>query len=395
MKLLSRAIELLLISSFVFLASGCPKGNYKKTVPVVLPVEKKVLSDELGFDYSTLQEAASKIIPRLETESDTPDLRPMDALVTLLEHDPATLDYDFKAMVDSGYLHITTSDDGNLRYYYWDTGMGDAMPDWENVIQFRDGGEPYAYRGSILDFVTPGQDDAGPGCAVSKIVTAPTIKNGTYYLVNAYAGEATNLEYAMVVPVQIADGQIVSLNVFPGEANAGADRNVTWREYDPWNWYERTDGAGFKWIYNYDATARTLYVPVVVDNSITDRYNLYTLENGMYVYGGEDGGFWLHPTLRHFKNLEVMFATPQFMVRIDRLDDGSYRYASWSDELSMVGQPDIVLFNGNYDPAENTYSFFNGSFEYRIHPGAEVDELTVFEGDKKILSENRVDRFER
>ena len=143
-------------------------------------------------------------------------------------------------------------------------------------------------------------------------------------------------------------------------------------------------------IYAYDRNFKTTYVPIIESVDPTDRFNLYAYENGSFVNVGEDGGYWLHPSIRNFKRLEVFFATPQFMVRIDRMPDDSYRYASWSDETVMIGQPDIILYNGSYNSENNSYTFTNGSYEYRVQPWAKEDELTAYENGKKILSETRI-----
>lgn len=51
---------------------------------------------------------------------------------------PSTLNYDFKALQDSG-LRIATSEDGLFRIYSWDTWTGGTMHFFRNVFQYKAG----------------------------------------------------------------------------------------------------------------------------------------------------------------------------------------------------------------------------------------------------------------
>lgn len=41
-----------------------------------------------------------------------------------------------------------------------------------------------------------------------------------------------------------------------------------------------------------------------------------------------------------------MWQTEKFTIRIDELDDGHYRYASWAKGKTLADKPDLVLKNG-------------------------------------------------
>ena len=75
---------------------------------------------------------------------------------------------------------------------------------------------------------------------------------------------------------------------------------------------------------------------------------------------------WLHPSIREFKQLELLFCTKDYRIRVDMMDDGTYRYASWSKNVSMEDIPDIVICNGAYDEGSRTYSFENDGFQYNV-----------------------------
>lgn len=374
-------MELLLITSFLFVAAGCPTKKPGRVVELQLPTDVGELYQDLGFEYAGLKEAEEEIIAL----RDSAGLLPHAQLTTLLSHDPATYDYDFPGLCDSAGFYVKESPDRNLRFYGWKTGETDGIATWENLIQFRSADRTYVYLGSVMDFSGQESFPVGPIGDVQEIALPDGAKG---YLLRVRWNETADLERSMLIALSIGEAELLTADIFPEDSEG---RNVSLRQYSLKCWNKRSDNNS-DGLYNYDSNLKTVYVPEVDGVDPTDRYSLYVLENGRFNYVGDDGGFWLHPTIRDFKRLEVMFATRQFMVRIDRMPDESYRYASWSDEVDMIGQPDIILYNGAYDPETNTYSFTNGSFEYRVCPGAPVDELTVFQKDEKILSENRISK---
>jgi hypothetical protein len=87
----------------------------------------------------------------------------------------------------------------------------------------------------------------------------------------------------------------------------------------------------------------------------------------------------LHSSLHQYKNLVMRAKTDSHLIRIDRLEDGSLRYASWSNESQQKAdiskQPDIILYNGVYNEETNEYTFRNGNFSYTINNN--FDDLVV------------------
>ena len=106
-------------------------------------------------------------------------------------------------------------------------------------------------------------------------------------------------------------------------------------EYDMW--YNSNPKGGF---FAFNKADNTLYLPlieIVFRNGGTDykegydRYLIYQFDGEHFVYKGKDGGFWLHPSLRKFEALESVGKTKDYLVRIDRMAHGKYRYAAWKN----------------------------------------------------------------
>lgn len=54
----------------------------------------------------------------------------------------------------------------------------------------------------------------------------------------------------------------------------------------------------------------------------------------------------LHSSLKEFKTPILSFETENYRIRIDKLDNNEYRYASWIKSASKNSKPNLILFNG-------------------------------------------------
>jgi len=105
----------------------------------------------------------------------------------------------------------------------------------------------------------------------------------------------------------------------------------------------------------------------------------------------------IHESLKSFKEPILVIKTKKFKIRIDLLEDFTYRYASWSIDSEMSEPPNLIVKNGTLIPDGNggnhRYEFINGSYRYTCivnvigvndTPSA---ELVVFQNDKVILKQ--------
>lgn len=106
----------------------------------------------------------------------------------------------------------------------------------------------------------------------------------------------------------------------------------------------------------------------------------------------------LHSSLKSFKNPIYQFKTKHYLIRIDELENGKYRYASWKNNQNESEKPDIILTNGILEfsgsGGNHTITFKKGNFKYivyRFHIGASDTpeiSLSVEEKNKEILNED-------
>lgn len=77
----------------------------------------------------------------------------------------------------------------------------------------------------------------------------------------------------------------------------------------------------------------------------------------------------IHSSLSVFIDPICILTTKKFIIRIDEISEGRYRYASWKADAKMTDKPDLVLMNGEYFPdgsgGNHYYKFTNGKYTYQ------------------------------
>jgi len=102
----------------------------------------------------------------------------------------------------------------------------------------------------------------------------------------------------------------------------------------------------------------------------------------------------LYPTLRNFEEPVLIASTSGFRIRIDQMQDKSYRYAAWKAAASISTPPDLVLGMGEktYDGSggNHQYTFLNGQYVYIcsievLGEGEAPGELIVRKNGRDVL----------
>ena len=105
----------------------------------------------------------------------------------------------------------------------------------------------------------------------------------------------------------------------------------------------------------------------------------------------------LHTSLQNYQEPILEWKTKKFRIRVDKLDDNNFRYASWSIDKLPSDKPDLVLTRGEviFDGSggNHAYIFTSGVYKYQCNvsmmgsynspPGT----LEVFKGSHLILSQ--------
>lgn len=176
------------------------------------------------------------------------------------------------------------------------------------------------------------------------------------------------------------------------------------------NWDDVYSSNPNKTVFAFDASKNNLYIPspenvMMGANNCNDRYNVWHFDGKEFVLKGEDGGFWLHPSLRKFGRLSYAGVSEDYLVRVDEMriyddrydeqheasktDTCRYRYAAWKNNNDMLTMPDLVIENGCWNEVGSYYEFENNGYHYVIF--CDLGQFSVFHNGKSIFSQRMHD----
>ena len=108
----------------------------------------------------------------------------------------------------------------------------------------------------------------------------------------------------------------------------------------------------------------------------------------------------IHKKLATFKQPTLILETAKFKVRIDELENGMFRYASWPISADMTDTPDLILTNGKNitdgSGGNHYYEFSNGKYKYVCYinqmgsDDSAPADLTVYKNEKIVLEQPAV-----
>lgn len=194
-----------------------------------------------------------------------------------------------------------------------------------------------------------------------------------------YLTERLNYGIFSVAAFSKSDGKYIEEKAFKVRKNYQSSINsVQYTE-----WISSNPEGGF---FAFNQEDNILYVPLINEDLVgSDRYIVYQFDGQHFVRKGTDAGYWIHPSLRSFDFLWAVGRTKDHLVRIDRMLDGSFRYAAWNSKKTMRDKPSIILFSDDYYDEEGL-AFYNGDYMYVFD--YDDEELRVYEGEKLLKRQN-------
>ena len=269
-----------------------------------------------------------------------------------------TLYYPLDSIDSNGFpIHVAASEDGNMKFYSWNTGEGGTCPDFGILCQFRtsDG------NSKVIDV----SENSTFGWV--KCIHSIKIDDGeTIYLVLSVHQASSNDGYRWVDACQIKNDTLQAIHVVD-------DDNAFTVNYFISEWYSTTQEEGADWIIEYDSENRDLYVAQTNEESemsfplITDWYRVYHFNGKKFVDKGIKPHKGLHRSLCDYDHLERYFRTKWHIIRIDMLKDGTLRYASWKASSNISDKPELVIMGGRCQKSEygkGIYTFENDGVKY-------------------------------
>ena len=95
----------------------------------------------------------------------------------------------------------------------------------------------------------------------------------------------------------------------------------------------------------------------------------------------------LYPSIRDFQQPVLLMKAGKYLVRIDAMREGKFRYTCWDKGADQSAKPALVLYDGELfsTPYYTSYTFENEGYEYCIQEGAIECDFTVSAPDGKTL----------
>ncbi len=329
---------------------------------------------------SSLAKAEKKVIRLAKVDADRVDWFEQNAAALeqfekIIKGNPQSLSYGFERIKKSGLVDIEQSADGNFRLYQWDTGGG-TMSCYCVWQQYR---KP---DGKVVtERLGTGSDEEFDCCGRNDVIGQLRAPSGEMvYLVKSNFRIDGFQAVASVRAVKVGSkgAQLVK---FTREGDARESMGVEFSDVP--GWYFKTCEQGYDWLMAYDEKSQDIYVslsdelPFQGMNDVlqlTDRYDIYHFDGNEFVYNRTGAGYWLHSSLDSFKNLEVIGMSGN-LVRIDCMNDGSYRYAAWKEGDPMSAEPVAVMNGGTWNEPENAYIFKDGASSVVVEMDEDGDRI--------------------
>lgn len=172
----------------------------------------------------------------------------------------------------------------------------------------------------------------------------------------------------------------------PGQDGQKKDRDdIPSKPYKCWHSSCPNDG-----FFIFNEADNTLFIPLLNKdkngNYGSDRYIVYEYDGERFkTKTTNDGGFWIHSSLRDYRFLVAVLTAKNRLIRIDEMKDGSYRCAVWNNKVDMTEEPNLVMV-GNLIGTEQ-FLFEDAQYTYYININPEKLELKVSKGKRSQSAE--------
>ena len=334
------------------------------------------------------------------------ELKPIEEVMKLIESNPQSIDFDFEEWENEPYnffVSVCTSDDGKIRIYDFETYQGGnsnyGFFNARHLLQYRSDYSNEIYCRQIIPaskFVYDLDEEISDDLTTTAIY--PVDDDGWFYLI-IFSNTSINSWNTEILTEKIiaVDDAFEKNRIFKTKYAYIDEISIEYVDYS-------TDEHII-----YNSEEKKLYIPLIDEDKYfgqmqKDKNLVYQWKGDYFEYIGIESN--LHPSIENFESKELIFETSKFLIRIDEMENGKYRYASWSNDKTMKDKPDLIIENGiiecwneigecDCDEEDGVsgikYIFENGEYKYIYEAGwwkgGMIDELYVLKNGKEILRE--------
>lgn len=306
----------------------------------------------------------------------------LTVFVKKLLHDKTTYDVDLSAQLESFDMTLHTSPDGKLKIYTWWDGQHGTMICHNSLYQVSSDNNKFQ-AGLIEDFIEL-------PVAIHQVKTS----RGPLYLVQFYFQESSSI-YAIGIKAYAMNkkGELEPADVF----ECVPEIHDTIGGYSDYLYVESCYPlppsafckGGWSDNFFFDLTGKDVYMPYFVTpwepylyDVMHDYYHHFEWNGEKFKY---DPYLLYNPKLARYLDedgwLIEEFELGESIVRIEKVENGSYRYIAWKKDEMFSAAPDLVISQGWYHELKHEYYFKNGDYEYIFND--ELQQLQILYTDPK------------
>lgn len=359
---------LLGISVIVTIASCCGK-EVKLHISSLYTLSGK----DSVLTCTSIAEAESKIVDYFFMDNDFDEFDYFIFEEAINSFPEESMSYGFDRIKELTSIEIFDTDDGNVRVYSWVYPPQGTMGSYGNIIQYKWHGKvkfgSFIHDRDEFEHSTNG---------------LYTLEDGKYIRYE-YFREWSSQAYALAKAYKLTKAGLQAIPIF--ETEEGLSEMID-LEYNIPDWYFRAGkGEGYKWLFFFDDSEKTLYYPSSPEyNVLTDRYVPYEWDGEIMHPNQEVGNPFLLSSLQDYESLEQLAWTSRHMIRIDKIDDGTYRYAAWPASADMKDMPELIVYGGTQDD-KGEWVFKNQDVVYIVTES----DISVIKNGKIIAQWDFVD----
>lgn len=172
---------------------------------------------------------------------------------------PITISLSLKDCKNAG-LGITTSKDGLLRIYSWDTQMGGTMHIYNDLLQYK------VYNKTYSTNLRDTSNEADNGNSYDDIYTLKA--NGKIYYLVKYSSVYDSHNWGVGIKIFSIENDKLTEKAEIIKTEGGLSNEI--------GWYCNENNIGSQDInFHYDELAKKIYLPTISGNG--DKYNDYTI----------------------------------------------------------------------------------------------------------------------
>ena len=339
---------------------------------------RSITDGETTIQYSSIADAENKLIEYINN-IDSYSSFPSKLFSELVVNDERCFTYNFERLIESARdvtvrpLRVVTSDDGNLRLYTWDVDGG-TMSCYSGIVSYRNSNGIFSHTTVNDDYWDIESEDesqnyANIACGAFEIETI-TLPNGSpIYAIFTHSSGSSIMHMTTVEAYVITAKGIKPYNLFK---HNGDEMNTV-------SFYRNPSGS---FPIDIILTDNELIVPETMEGDnpyggdrLTGRILCYRFNGKVFECTGVTYPQGLYKDLCNFQyNIIISYQDP-WIFRIDKMPDGSYRYASWKNKKD-TDVPNIVVNGGTHTSTildktgskakEEKYTFQNYSYTYEV-----------------------------